>query len=152
MRTLFKVYLSMEQCLQSFPVHMHNLISYILPGVIGEVLTTEVHGRRELDFTINNAITCGIVQLTNIVVDMDKHSADYWALSAYEEMVSMSSDDCITLNSVMRWVVKNILADPDLIRGIIKAWFNWCESVHTFVRDDDIIFLFVTNVGKLECA
>lgn len=152
MRTLFKIYLSMEQCLQSFPVHMHSLVSYILPGVIGEVLTNEVRCRRDLDFTINNAITHGIVQLTNIVVDMDKHSADYWALSAYEEMVSMSSDDCITLNSAMRWVVKNILADPDLIHGIVKARFNWCESVHTYVQGDDIIYHFVTNVENLECA
>ena len=142
----------MEQCLQSFPVHMHNLISYILPGVIGEVLTNEVRCRRDLDFTINNAITHGIVQLTNIIVDMDKHSADYWALSAYDEMISMSSEDCIILNKVTRWVIKNMLADPDLISGIVKATCDWCESVHTFVRDDDIIFLFATNVRKLECA
>lgn len=152
MRILFKIYLSMEQCLQSFPVHMHNLISYILPGIIGEVLTNEVRCRRDLDFTINNAITHGIVQLTNIIVDMDKHSADYWAMSAYDEMISMSSDDCIILNKVTRWVVKNMLADPDLISGIVKATCDGCESVHTFVLGDDIIFHFVTNVGKLECA
>ena len=152
MRTIFKIYLSMEQCLQPFPVHMHNLVSYILPGAIGEVLTSEVHGRRNLDFTINSAIARGIELLSNIVVNMDKHSADYWAISAYEEMIGMSSDDCITFSGVSRRVVKTILVDPDLIRGIIKAGFNWCESVRTYVQGDDIIYHFVTNVGKLECA